>query len=113
MNVIAPVLHRRGVARVDLAYRLPPPERDAVPGIYSVANGATTVWERWNSYSEEGTASVRSTPRLLQPLLLRLRSWSGCYGSMAGIMPRTRPTRASLAAFTSGRTSTPPAGSPG
>ncbi|MET7573713.1 family 78 glycoside hydrolase catalytic domain [Streptomyces sp. NPDC005492] len=50
VNVIAPVLTDEG--RVDLAYRLL--HQNAMPSwLYSVANGATTVWERWNSYSTE------------------------------------------------------------
>jgi alpha-L-rhamnosidase len=50
VNVIAPVLTDEG--RVDLAYRLL--HQKAMPSwLYSVANGATTVWERWNSYSKE------------------------------------------------------------
>ncbi|MBO1330325.1 alpha-L-rhamnosidase [Streptomyces sp. VRA16 Mangrove soil] len=49
-NVIAPVLTDEG--RADLAYRLL--HQDAMPSwLYSVKNGATTVWERWNSYSKE------------------------------------------------------------
>jgi alpha-L-rhamnosidase len=36
----------------DLAYKLL--HQDAMPSwLYSVKNGATTVWERWNSYSKE------------------------------------------------------------
>ncbi|MEV5428116.1 family 78 glycoside hydrolase catalytic domain [Streptomyces sp. NPDC052701] len=50
VNVLAPVLTDEG--RVDLAYRLL--HQNAMPSwLYSVENGATTIWERWNSYSEE------------------------------------------------------------
>ncbi|WP_307840938.1 family 78 glycoside hydrolase catalytic domain [Streptomyces sp. GESEQ-4] len=50
VNVLAPVLTAAG--RADLAYALL--HQDAMPSwLYSVKNGATTVWERWNSYSEE------------------------------------------------------------
>ncbi|MER7394084.1 family 78 glycoside hydrolase catalytic domain [Streptomyces sp. NPDC000151] len=50
VNVLAPVLTAEG--RPDLAYRLL--HQDAMPSwLYSVKNGATTVWERWNSYSKE------------------------------------------------------------
>ncbi|MFE2884437.1 family 78 glycoside hydrolase catalytic domain [Streptomyces sp. NPDC059272] len=50
VNVLAPVLTAEG--HVDLAYRLL--HQDAMPSwLYSVANGATTVWERWNSYSKD------------------------------------------------------------
>ncbi|MFC8428340.1 family 78 glycoside hydrolase catalytic domain [Streptomyces sp. NPDC057253] len=60
VNVLAPVLSDEG--RADLAYRLL--HQDAMPSwLYSVRNGATTVWERWNSYSEEdgfGPVSMNS-----------------------------------------------------
>ncbi|MDN3026901.1 alpha-L-rhamnosidase [Streptomyces sp. S.PB5] len=50
VNVLAPVLTDEG--RADLAYELL--HQDAMPSwLYSVKNGATTIWERWNSYSEE------------------------------------------------------------
>ncbi|MGI5380129.1 family 78 glycoside hydrolase catalytic domain [Streptomyces sp. CA-251387] len=50
VNVLAPVLTDEG--RVDLAYKLL--HQDAMPSwLYSVRNGATTIWERWNSYSKE------------------------------------------------------------
>ncbi|MEU6355402.1 family 78 glycoside hydrolase catalytic domain, partial [Streptomyces sp. NPDC047072] len=48
VNVLGPVLTDEG--RADLAYALL--HQDAMPSwLYSVKNGATTVWERWNSYS--------------------------------------------------------------
>ena len=51
VNVLAPVLTDEGHA--DLAYKLL--HQDAMPSwLFSVKNGATTVWERWNSYSEGG-----------------------------------------------------------
>jgi alpha-L-rhamnosidase len=60
VNVLAPVLSDEG--RVDLAYKLL--HQDALPSwLYSVRNGATTVWERWNSYSEDdgfGPVSMNS-----------------------------------------------------
>ncbi|WP_189148451.1 alpha-L-rhamnosidase [Streptomyces lacrimifluminis] len=50
VNVLAPVLTDEGHA--DLAYKLL--HQDALPSwLFSVKNGATTVWERWNSYSKE------------------------------------------------------------
>lgn len=57
VNVIAPVLSDAGQS--ELAYKLL--LQDAMPSwLYSVKNGATTVWERWNSYSvEEGFGDVR------------------------------------------------------
>ncbi|MGY4743560.1 family 78 glycoside hydrolase catalytic domain [Streptomyces sp. ATMOS53] len=48
VNVLAPVLSDEG--RADLAYKLL--HQDALPSwLFSVRGGATTVWERWNSYS--------------------------------------------------------------
>jgi alpha-L-rhamnosidase len=57
VNVIAPVLS--DVGQSELAYRLL--LQDEMPSwMYSVKNGATTVWERWNSYSlEDGFGDVR------------------------------------------------------
>ncbi|MBC2868390.1 family 78 glycoside hydrolase catalytic domain [Streptomyces mexicanus] len=50
VNVLAPVLTDEG--RADLAYKLL--HQNAMPSwLYSVDNGATTVWERWNSYSKQ------------------------------------------------------------
>ncbi len=50
VNVLAPVLTDEG--RADLAYKLL--HQDALPSwLFSVKNGATTVWERWNSHSKE------------------------------------------------------------
>jgi alpha-L-rhamnosidase len=60
VNVLAPVLTDEG--RADLAYKLL--HQDALPSwLFSVRNGATTVWERWNSYSEDsgfGPVSMNS-----------------------------------------------------
>ena len=60
VNVLAPVLSDEG--RSDLAYKLL--HQDALPSwLFSVRNGATTVWERWNSYSKEagfGPVSMNS-----------------------------------------------------
>lgn len=57
VNVIAPVLSDMGLT--ELAYKLL--LQDRMPSwLYSVKNGATTVWERWNSYSvEDGFGDVR------------------------------------------------------
>ncbi|MDG5789096.1 family 78 glycoside hydrolase catalytic domain [Evansella sp. AB-P1] len=57
VNVIAPVLS--DVGKSDLAYKLL--LQDAMPSwLYSVNNGATTIWERWNSYSiANGFGDVR------------------------------------------------------
>ncbi|WP_077065140.1 family 78 glycoside hydrolase catalytic domain [Gracilibacillus massiliensis] len=60
VNVLAPVLSDHGNS--DLAYTLL--LQDEMPSwLYSVKNGATTIWERWNSYSKEdgfGPASMNS-----------------------------------------------------
>lgn len=60
VNVLAPVLTDLGYG--DLAYTLL--LQDEMPSwLYSVKNGATTIWERWNSYSVEhgfGPASMNS-----------------------------------------------------
>ncbi|WP_419872797.1 family 78 glycoside hydrolase catalytic domain [Candidatus Pristimantibacillus sp. PTI5] len=60
VNVLAPVLTEAGHS--DLAYTLL--LQDEMPSwLYSVKNGATTIWERWNSYSVEdgfGPASMNS-----------------------------------------------------
>ncbi|MDF2938989.1 MAG: alpha-L-rhamnosidase [Paenibacillaceae bacterium] len=50
VNIIAPVLTDMGLS--ELAYSLL--LQDQMPSwLYSVKNGATTIWERWNSYSAE------------------------------------------------------------
>ncbi|MEC0305102.1 alpha-L-rhamnosidase-related protein, partial [Terribacillus saccharophilus] len=50
VHVIAPILSDIGSS--DLAYALL--LQDQMPSwLYSVKNGATTIWERWNSYSKE------------------------------------------------------------
>ncbi|MEU9191165.1 family 78 glycoside hydrolase catalytic domain [Streptomyces sp. NPDC048484] len=60
VNVLAPVLTDEG--RADVAYQLL--HQDALPSwLFSVKNGSTTVWERWNSYSENdgfGPVSMNS-----------------------------------------------------
>jgi alpha-L-rhamnosidase len=48
--LLCPVLTRFG--RTDLAYRLLLQE-DYPSWLYTVRNGATTMWERWNSYTKE------------------------------------------------------------
>ncbi|MGM0922977.1 MAG: family 78 glycoside hydrolase catalytic domain [Bacillota bacterium] len=50
INVLAPVLSE--VGHSDLSYGLL--LQDDMPSwLFSVKNGATTIWERWNSYSKE------------------------------------------------------------
>ncbi len=50
VNLLLPTL--RDVGRTDVAYRLL--ENTTYPSWgYSVVNGATTIWERWNSYTRE------------------------------------------------------------
>jgi len=49
--LLCPVLSRFG--RTDVAYKLL--FQDTYPSwLYTVRNGATTMWERWNSYTREG-----------------------------------------------------------
>jgi alpha-L-rhamnosidase len=48
--LLLPVLSRFG--RTDLAYRVLMQE-DYPSWLYTVRNGATTMWERWNSYTKE------------------------------------------------------------
>ncbi|MEY2852636.1 MAG: hypothetical protein RL549_1335, partial [Verrucomicrobiota bacterium] len=58
--LLCPVLSRFG--RTDLAYRLLLQE-DYPSWLYTVKNGATTMWERWNSYTKEhgfGDVSMNS-----------------------------------------------------
>jgi hypothetical protein len=51
VNILCPVLSEMGYS--DLAYELLLTE--TFPSwLYSVANGATTIWERWNSYTIDG-----------------------------------------------------------
>ncbi|MFD4552927.1 family 78 glycoside hydrolase catalytic domain [Streptomyces sp. NPDC058469] len=80
VNVIAPVLTDEG--RVDLAYSLL--HQNAMPSwLYSVANGATTVWERWNSYSKQdgfGPVDMNSFNHYAYGAIME---WM--YESMAGI----------------------------
>ncbi|MBK6012357.1 alpha-L-rhamnosidase [Streptomyces sp. MBT53] len=80
VNVLAPVLTDEG--RADLAYRLL--HQDALPSwLFSVKNGATTVWERWNSYSKEdgfGPVSMNSFNHYAYGAIME---WM--YAYMAGI----------------------------
>ncbi|MEV0174228.1 family 78 glycoside hydrolase catalytic domain [Streptomyces sp. NPDC050803] len=80
VNVLAPVLTDEG--RVELAYRIL--HQDAMPSwLYSVRNGATTIWERWNSYSKEdgfGPVDMNSFNHYSYGAIME---WM--YESMAGI----------------------------
>jgi alpha-L-rhamnosidase len=80
VNVLAPVLTDEGHA--DLAYALL--HQDAMPSwLYSVKNGATTIWERWNSYSKEngfGPVEMNSFNHYSYGAIME---WM--YESMAGI----------------------------
>lgn len=82
VNVLAPVLTDEG--RADLAYELL--HQDALPSwLFSVRNGATTVWERWNSYSAEagfGPVGMNSFNHYAYGAIME---WM--YGYMAGIAP--------------------------
>ncbi|MGW0420145.1 family 78 glycoside hydrolase catalytic domain [Streptomyces sp. NPDC003015] len=80
VNVLAPVLTEEG--QVELAYKVL--HQDAMPSwLYSVKNGATTVWERWNSYSVEdgfGPVEMNSFNHYAYGAIME---WM--YESMAGI----------------------------
>ncbi|WP_241266617.1 alpha-L-rhamnosidase [Streptomyces scabichelini] len=80
VNVLAPVLTEE--SRADLAYKLL--HQNAMPSwLYSVENGATTVWERWNSYSEAdgfGPVSMNSFNHYAYGAIME---WM--YAYMAGI----------------------------
>jgi alpha-L-rhamnosidase len=80
VNVLAPVLTEEG--RADLAYKLL--HQDALPSwLFSVKNGATTVWERWNSYSKTdgfGPVSMNSFNHYAYGAIME---WM--YAYMAGI----------------------------
>ncbi|MEU9288278.1 family 78 glycoside hydrolase catalytic domain [Streptomyces sp. NPDC048275] len=80
VNVLAPVLTDEG--RADLAYKLL--HQDALPSwLFSVRNGATTVWERWNSYAKEdgfGPVSMNSFNHYAYGAIME---WM--YAYMAGI----------------------------
>ncbi|MFI1728504.1 alpha-L-rhamnosidase C-terminal domain-containing protein [Streptomyces acidicola] len=80
VNVLAPVLSDEG--RTDLAYKLL--HQDALPSwLFSVKNGATTVWERWNSYSQDdgfGPVSMNSFNHYAYGAIME---WM--YAYMAGI----------------------------
>ncbi|MGY6020084.1 family 78 glycoside hydrolase catalytic domain [Streptomyces spinosirectus] len=80
VNVLAPVLTDEGHA--DLAYKLL--HQDAMPSwLFSVKNGATTVWERWNSYSRSdgfGPVDMNSFNHYSYGAIME---WM--YESMAGI----------------------------
>ncbi|MBZ3906063.1 alpha-L-rhamnosidase [Streptomyces griseiscabiei] len=82
VNVLAPILTDEG--RADLAYRLL--YQDALPSwLFSVRNGATTVWERWNSYSEGagfGPVGMNSFNHYAYGAIME---WM--YAYMAGIAP--------------------------
>ncbi|MFJ6386557.1 family 78 glycoside hydrolase catalytic domain [Streptomyces sp. NPDC091972] len=80
VNVLAPVLTEEG--QVELAYEVL--LQDAMPSwLYSVKNGATTIWERWNSYSKEdgfGPVEMNSFNHYAYGAIME---WM--YESMAGI----------------------------
>jgi hypothetical protein len=80
VNVVGPVLS--DVGRTDLAYALL--HQDALPSwMYSVENGASTVWERWNSRSAEdglGPVNMNSFNRYAYGAIIERM-----YEHMAGI----------------------------
>lgn len=86
-NFLCPVLSRYGYS--DIAYALVLQTEYPSWG-YSVVNGATTIWERWNSYTAGGGLGANSS------LGSTMNSYNHyCYGSivswmfeqMAGIQP--------------------------
>ena len=73
-----------GAGRPDLAYTLLLQHKNP-SWLYSVDNGATTIWERWNSYTREkgfGSASMNSFNHYAYGAVL---DW--IYGTAAGIRP--------------------------
>ena len=73
-----------GAGRPDLAYTLLL-QHKYPSWLYSVDNGATTIWERWNSYTREkgfGSASMNSFNHYAYGAVL---DW--IYGTAAGIRP--------------------------
>lgn len=82
VNLLLPVLS--SIGRTDLAYSLIQERRYPSWG-YSIDNGATTIWERWNSYHKEqgfGNVGMNSFNHY---------SFGSCgewmFGTMAGIKP--------------------------
>lgn len=73
------------IGRADIAYRLL--HTDTYPSwLYSIRNGATTIWERWNSYTlEKGFGNV-SMNSFNHYSLGSVVEWMFAY--MAGIKPR-------------------------
>ncbi|HKJ90106.1 MAG TPA: alpha-L-rhamnosidase C-terminal domain-containing protein, partial [Oceanipulchritudo sp.] len=80
--LLAPTLTRFG--RVDLAYELL--LKETYPGwLYSIRQGATTMWERWNSYSHSdgfGDAGMNSFNHYAYGAV---GQWM--YESVAGLVP--------------------------
>lgn len=73
-----------GAGRPDLAYSLLL-QRKCPSWLYSVDNGATTIWERWNSYTKEngfGPVGMNSFNHYAYGAVL---DW--IYGTAAGIQP--------------------------
>ena len=84
INVLAPVLSDEG--RPDLAYKLL--LQNQMPSwLYSVENGATTVWERWNSYSTEDGFGPTSMNSFNHYAYGAIAEWM--YERMAGISKDT------------------------
>lgn len=82
VNLLLPTL--TDIGRLDLAYRLL--QNTTYPSWgYSIVNGATTIWERWNSYTKEhgfGDAGMNSFNHY---------AYGSCgewmFGTLAGIAP--------------------------
>ncbi|MBQ7566246.1 MAG: family 78 glycoside hydrolase catalytic domain [Oscillospiraceae bacterium] len=84
VKYLLPVLCDLG--RSDLAYAIL--TNRTYPGWgYSVVNGATTVWERWNSYTQEGGVSEKSMNSFNHYSLGSCVEWM--YEYCLGIKPKT------------------------
>lgn len=80
--LLCPVLSRIG--RVDLAYQLLLNE-DYPSWLFPVRNGATTIWERWNSWTPEGGFGEVSMNSFNHYAYGAIGEW--LYGNVAGIRP--------------------------
>ena len=81
VGLLCPVLSADGLRR----RRAPAAacRRRSPPGATRSATGATTIWERWDGWTEERGFQTRD--ELVQPLLARLGRRSGCTSTVAGI----------------------------
>ena len=81
--LLAPVLTEIG--RPDLAYAVV--QQETYPGwLFSVKNGATTIWERWDSWTPEGGFNQDGMNSFNHYAYGSVVEWF--YGSIAGLQPR-------------------------